>query len=112
MEVKEVKGDASIYLRLTRGKAMTNAFARYPHGPQQCGPFLFSPPILPRRSRQMLFERPLKMRLISKPRLQRHIRNQPPATQTLAGKLNALVDQKRMGRYAVMLFERADEVRR
>ncbi len=87
---------------------MTNDFASYPHGPQQCGPFCFSPAILPRCSRQMLFERPLKMRLISKPRLERHIRNQLPAPQTLAGKLNPLVDQKRVWRHAEVLFEGAD----
>ena len=61
---------------------------------------------------QVLFERALKMRLISKPSLQRHIGNQLPATQTLAGKLDALIDQKRMRCHAVMLLERADQILR
>ncbi len=58
----------------------------------------------------MLFERPLKMRLIGKPGFQGHICDQLPAAQTLAGELDALVDHKRVGRHAVMLFEGADQV--
>jgi hypothetical protein len=41
---------------------------------QRCGINLA--PILPRRRRQMLFERPLKMRLVGKSGFQRHIGNQ------------------------------------
>lgn len=68
--------------------------------------------ILAGRCRQMLLEGSLKMRLIGKPGFQRDIRDQLAAAQALAGKLDALVDQKRVGRHAVMLFESADQVRR
>jgi hypothetical protein len=60
----------------------------------------------------MLFERPLKMRLIGKPGLQRDVSDQPAAAQLLLGKLDPAVDQKRVGRHAEMLLERADQVRR
>ena len=64
-----------------------------------------SAPILPRRRRQMLFERPLKMRLIGETRLQCHVRNQLAAAQLILGELDAPVHQERVGCHAVMLFE-------
>lgn len=72
---KEGKGDAFIYLRQIHGQGSY----RLPSRPAAMRAVLFSSPILPRRSRQMLLERSLKMRLVSKPRFQRHIRNQLPA---------------------------------
>ena len=60
----------------------------------------------------MLFKYPLKVRLIGKPGFKCHIGNQFAATQPFLGELDSLVEHKRVGRHAVMLFERADQVGR
>ena len=50
----------------------------------------------------MLFEHPLKMRLIGKPCFQRDIGDQLAAAQLIAGELDAPVDQKRVGRLSTL----------
>lgn len=58
----------------------------------------------------MLLERPLEMRLVGKPRFQRHVGDQLAIAQLILGKLDTPVDQEGVGRHAVMLLERADQV--
>lgn len=60
----------------------------------------------------MLFERPLKMRLIGEAGLQCDVGDQLAAAQAFAGELDALVDQEGVGCHAVMLLEGTDQVRR
>lgn len=60
----------------------------------------------------MLFEGALEMRLVGKTGRQRHVCDQRAVAQLGARKLNAPVDQKRMRREPVILFERADQVGR
>ena len=60
----------------------------------------------------MQLEGTLEMRLVGKPGGQGHIGDQLAIAQLAAGKLDALVDQKRMGRQPTILLERADQIRR
>lgn len=60
----------------------------------------------------MLFERALEVRLVGKPRRQRHIGDQRTLAQLRASELDALVDQEGMGCQPVILLEGADQVRR
>ena len=71
-----------------------------------------SPPILPRRRRQMLFKRPLKVRLVGKSRFQCDVGDQLAVAQLVPGKLDASVDQEGVGCHAVILFAREDQVGR
>ncbi|MNP66998.1 hypothetical protein D3C76_1627760 [compost metagenome] len=58
----------------------------------------------------MLLERPLQMRLVSKPRLQRDLGNRPAHTQLSTRMLHALIQQITMWSEAKTLAERTDQV--
>ena len=67
---------------------------------------------MPRRGREVLFEGALEVRLVGKARGQGDVGNQCAIAQLAAGKLDASVDHEGVGRQAVILLERADQVRR
>lgn len=67
---------------------------------------------MPRRGREVLFEGALEVCLVGKARGQGDVGNQCAIAQLAAGKLDASVDHEGVGRQAVILFERADQVRR
>lgn len=60
----------------------------------------------------MLFEGALEMRLVGEACGQGYIGDQLALAQLRTGKMDALVDQERMGREAVILLEGPDQVGR
>lgn len=65
---------------------------------------------MPRGCRQMLLEHPLQMRLVGKPRLQRHLGDRPAQAQLRACMLDPLIEQVGMRGQSETPAEGTDQI--